>query len=254
MINLPANIKKKAQFLLMTMLCASAPGCATTKPNTQEPAQTQTPANYPTLPDAWFAVWSPLGEPPLIEFTFPAPQDMYVGEIHRASGHLRFGKARTFDRARGRFEIFTHAVEMGEHDLTQNVQNAIDMLYAKRFPKIYYEIRSITSNAEKIEFNKQTPITLHGLFKLKGVTFTQDVQATVNITQNQSDHPVMRLTGSFTITDIKSRFDISGPGDPEQEAANNVRLKFDFPLVPEDVAKAIKAKELSERRPFNQAD
>jgi len=250
MIRIP-HTEKRIPRVLLLLLCATISGCLTT----EKTSPAKVPASYDgPLPDAWFAVWSPLGEPPLIEFTFLPPQDIYVGEIHRASGHLRFGKGLTFDRARGKFSLFVHAIEMGEHDLTMNVQNAIDMLYGRRFPKIYYDIRSISSDAEKLSFGETTPITLHGLFKLKGITFPLNVDAIVHPTSNETGDPVLMLTGSFTIKSLKSRFDISGPGDPDEEAANTVILKFRFPLVPEETAKAIKAKELSERRPYSETE
>jgi len=236
---------------LSLLSCIVAGGCASNaKINPKA-----TPVSYDgPLPDAWYPVWSPLGEPPLIEFHFAPPQDIYVGEIHRAAGHLRFSKGLTFDRARGKFSVHVHAVEMGDDDLTLNVQNAIDMLNGRRFPKIYYEIRSITSDADKLSFGVATPIRLRGLFKLKSVTFPLDVDAVVQPTLDDGGEPIMMLTGSFTLRNLKNRFDISGPGDPDDEAGNTVTINFRFPLVPEERSKAIQAKELSERKPYSEPD
>lgn len=233
------------------LCCAAAGGCAA---NAKISSQAS-PASYDgQLPDAWYAVWSPLGELPLIEFHFAPPQDIYVGEVHRASGVLRFGKGLTFERARGKFSIYIHAIEMGEDDLTLNVQNAIDMLDRRRFPKIYYDIRSVSSNAENLSFGVATPIVLHGLFKLKGVTFPLDVNAVVLPTVDEGGEPIMMLTGSFTLRNLKSRFDITGPGDPDNEAGDTVTINFRFPLVPEQRSKAIRAKELSERKPYSEPE
>lgn len=233
------------------LLGASACGCAATPKTPGE----KTPASYDApLPDDWHAVWSPLGEPPLVEFRFPPPQDSYVGEIHRVNGHLRFGEGLAFDRARGNFSVHVHAVEMGEPDLTLNVQNAIDMLHARRHPKISYEIRSVKSDTEKLTFGVRTPVVLRGLFRLKGITFPLNVAAIVQPTLDETEQPIMMLTGTFALTDIKNRFDISGPGDPEDESSSTVILNFRFRLLPKERADAIRAKELSERKPYSEPD
>jgi|GEM_PF-6094172 len=126
------------------------------------------------------------------------------------------------------------------------------MLDQRRFPKIHYEIRSITSNAEKLTFGVATPIQLHGLFKLKGVTVPLDVDATALLTLDDSELPILLLTGSFTLANLKNRFDVTGPGEPDSPEANTVILDFRFPLVPEKRANAIRAKELSERKPYSE--
>lgn len=148
-----------------------------------------------------------------------------AGEVRNVSGRLLLGPSDQLAGVQGRLDVNILEVTMGEPDLDSNVHNNVEFLQAKSFPQSSYEIRSITSAAKTLKPGEPAPVTLHGLFALKGVVVPMDVAAQMKLGKDGAANS-LTLEGSFAIEQLRERFHIAGPGAENDPAGDRLLLDF----------------------------
>lgn len=174
------------------------------------------------IPTRWKVAAPSPADTPLILFHFPAPLDLYRGEVTAAKGQLEIADDLTLRGARGHIEVDTRtAVTMGDPILNEAIRGSL-MLSSKKFPTARFEITSIGSENRPLSFGQLTPAALTGNFTLKGKTITLTVPAEVEPIVADDGRPLLLMHSAFRI-DL-NQFDIQGADGPEPA---NHTLLFD---------------------------
>lgn len=168
-------------------------------------------------------------DPPLIQFRFPAPLDLYRGEVIAAAGRLQLPDDMTLNGADGFIEVDTRSsVTMGDPVLDEAIQGSL-ILYARKYPASRFEITSMTSEDRPLAFGRLTPASMTGNFALKGKTIALTVPTEVEPIIGEDGKPRLLMRSSFRI-DL-DRFEIQGADGPDPA---NHTLLFDVNAVLEE--------------------
>jgi len=160
--------------------------------------------------------------PPLILFRFPAPLDLYRGEVITADGQLTLPDSRRLNGAKGFIEVDTRsAVTMGDPVLNEAIQGSL-ILYSYKYPTSRFDITAISSEAQPIAFGQLTPASMSGNFNLKGKTIPLSVPVEVEPILGDDGGPRLLMRSAFQI-DL-TQFEIEGADGPDPA---NHTLLFD---------------------------
>lgn len=173
-----------------------------------------------------------------ISFSFPPPHNVYAGEFARVDGWL---KLPCDGEICGEFRVSVADLDMGETDLTRSVQFAAEMLQGETYPQAAFVVRQIAPQADVARFladsfgnpASETPsplesrradrsldLALSGDFQLKGVTGPMSVPVRLTpAAPGGTNAPTLLLTGSFTIDNLTSKYNLAvpEPGDPASD-------------------------------------
>lgn len=151
------------------------------------------------------------GEPPIIQFRFPAPLDNYAGEVTAASGALTLSDGLNLDGASGYIEVDTRStITMGEPTLDEAIRGSL-LLYTKQYPTSRYDISRVTSG-DKIAYGQLSPGVVSGTFTLKGKRVPLECPAEFEPIIGEEGKPRLIVRTSFSI-DLRE-FDIEGAEGP----------------------------------------
>ncbi len=165
-------------------------------------------------------------DPPTILFRFPAPLDLYRGEVVATTGQLTLPDDLTLNGTKGFIEVDTRsAVTMGDPVLNEAIQGSL-MLYSRKYPASRFEITSIGSENRPLSFGQLTPASMSGKFTLKGKTIDLTVPTEIEPIIGDDHRPRLLMRSAFGI-DL-NRFDIEGADGP---APASHTLLFDVNAV-----------------------
>jgi len=184
----------------------------------------------PKLARHWVVAKPDASAPPLIQFGFPAPLDMYSGEVKRVTGKLTLDEKLLLGSATGFFEADPTSVTMGETDLDDALRGSL-FLHVEKYPTSRFTIQSVAADDSAIAYGQATTATLTGKFELKGVHVPLSVRATFEPIIDDGGNPRLLMQGAFSINlrDFKIE-EADGP-----EPANHT-LNFNVHFVLEPAA------------------
>ena len=196
---------------------------------TKPPEKTEQTAQDVALPSRWLLEKPGLDDPPMIQFHFPAPLDNYSGEVNDGFGGFQLPDALQLDGGQGFIEIDTRsAVTMGDPALDEAIRGSM-ILYVKKYPNARFDLESISSDGQPIDYGRLTPAQVHGIFTLKGrsMPLTAVMEAEPIIADDGV--PRLFLRGAFTINLMD--FDIEGTDGPAP-ARHTLMFDVNFKLKP----------------------
>jgi len=165
------------------------------------------------IPTNWVLEKSGSGEPPMIQFRFPAPLDNYAGEVLAAKGELTLPQSLIASGAAGFVEIdTTSAITMGDPRLDEAIRGSM-MLHTKKFPTAKFVINSIASDDQPIAYGRLTPVIVTGAFTLKGKSVPLTSKTEFEPVVGEDGNPRLVIRGAFNI-DLRV-FTIEGADGPE---------------------------------------
>ncbi len=151
------------------------------------------------------------GDPPIIQFRFPAPLDNYTGEVTAASGALTLPEGLNLDGASGFVEVDTRSsITMGEPTLDEAIRGSL-LLYTREYPASRYDISRVSSDDE-IAYGQLSPGVVSGTFTLKGKSVALECPAEFEPVIGEGGEPRLIVRTAFSI-DLRE-FDIEGAEGP----------------------------------------
>ena len=183
----------------------------------------------PRLGRNWVVAKPDASAPPLIQFGFPAPLDMYAGEVKRVSGKLTLGNGLSLGSAQGYFEADPASVTMGEPDLDDALSGSL-FLQVSKYPTSRFVIESVSAERARIAFGHTSTTTLTGTFELKGVGVPLSVRTTFEPVIDNGGNPRLLMQGAFSIN--LRDFKIEEADGPEP-ANHTLNFNIHFVLEPE---------------------
>ncbi len=177
------------------------------------------------LPGSWQIKPHSPHDDPAIQFRFPAPLDVYSGEVPSINGRLSFPATMIINGMNGYIKADPRSVTMGEPDLDAAIQGTV-FLDTDAFPEAKFIISDVSADSAVLAFGQMHTLNINGNFSMKGKTNPMSVQAQIEPIIGEKDTPLILITGSFPIN--LKRFDIEGATGPEPQ---KYTLLFDFNLV-----------------------
>jgi hypothetical protein len=156
---------------------------------------------------------------PAVQFTFPAPLDMYAGEAGDVSGHLTLGDGLSIQGMRGRFLADPGSVTMGEPDLDAAIHAT--MLEVAAYPESYFVIERIESEFAEPAFGQVAAAVMHGGFTMKGQTIPLTVPISLEAYLGRDGRPRLSIDGRWELR-LLEPFGIDGP--PGEAPANDTLI------------------------------
>jgi polyisoprenoid-binding protein YceI len=186
------------------------------------------------LTSLWFLEKPGLGDPPMIQFHFPAPLDNYAGEVKDGTGELQLPEDLQLAGSQGFIEIDTRsAVTMGDPALDEAIRGSM-ILYVKKYPTARFEIESISSDGQPIDYGRLTPAQVRGILTLKGKSMPLAAIMEAEPVIADDGLPRLLLRGAFTINLMD--FDIEGADGPAP-ARHTLMFDVNFKLKPGTLTK-----------------
>lgn len=208
-------------------VCLQVAGCAASDRGASPPA-----------PAIKWSIAANQSDAAVIDFQFPAPQDAHGGQVRKAEGWIVLDGNR--QDPCGFFAVNIADVDMGDADLTRNVQYARELLHAEAHPRATYTVKSIV-NGDRIAHAMlgagcvpgpgawpSVEARLLGDFELKGVSVPLEVAAEIECVQEAGGEPHLLMTAEFALDSLNRTFGITGPGGAD---AAGDRLLFNCRFV-----------------------
>ncbi len=167
--------------------------------------------NY-QLPRHWVMEEAQLGSPPRLQFTFPAPLDIYSGEATKIIGQLELQNATNLSTARGLFEVNPRSVTMGDPDLDHTLYDDADYLHVAKYASSKFTLESIDVEPGLFRYGELLQGTMHGQFEMKGVKTPLSVRTEFEPVLSEQGQPRLLMRGSFEIR--LQPFNIAQPDGP----------------------------------------
>jgi polyisoprenoid-binding protein YceI len=169
---------------------------------------------------------------PAVQFTFPAPLDMYTGEAQSVSGDLTLGDGLSLGAMRGRFVADPASVTMGESDLDAAIHGT--MLLVEEYPTSDFVIERVETDFDRPEFGQVAAAVLHGRFTMKGQSIPLTVPVSVEAFLGHDGRPRVSIDGTWRLR-LLEPFGIEGaPGDPPTNDTLIFQCHLVFKPVPEN--------------------
>ena len=177
------------------------------------------------IPLKWTLAKPGPGDPPMVQFRFPAPLDQYTGEVKQGNGKFRLAEGKTLNGADGFVEMDPATVTMGVEDLDEVLQGSL-FLDTDDHPAARFEVESVSGDGRPVEYGHLSPAAVSGTFHLKGTSKPMQVVMEMEPVIGEEGKPRLLARGRFRI-DL-TEFDIEGADGPEP--ARNT-LVFDVNLA-----------------------
>lgn len=190
----------------------------------QPPGRAAAAVNAAQLGRRWVMASAGPGEPPIVQFRFPAPLDNNAGEVTAAGGAIQFAEGLQLSSVDGFVEVDAHtAITMGEPMLDEAIRGSV-MLNAKKYPVIRFEIEQVASD-ETLAYGNLIPAVVNGTLVLKGKRLALSCPAEFEAVIGEDGEPRLITRTAFKI-DLRE-FDIEGAEGP---APQRHTLLFDVHL------------------------
>lgn len=163
------------------------------------------------IPIAWELAASGRDDPPMVQFRFPAPLDQYTGEVRKGTGEFRLSDGKQLTGATGYVEMDPTTVTMGVPDLDQVLQGSL-FLDTDDHPAARFEVASVSSDGQPVDYGQLSPAAVSGTFHLKGAAKPMRVVMEMEPVIGREGQPRLLARGRFQI-DL-TKFDIEGADGP----------------------------------------
>lgn len=182
------------------------------------------------LPRAWRVAAPEPGDPPRVQFRFPAPLDWLRGEAGAVAGELVLAGPGRLHGASGHVEADAASVTLGEDELDQTVHGA-GYLEVESHPTARFALEAFEAEAD-LAYGRLTQAVATGRFELRGRAVPLTVRVQLEPIVAADDRPRLVASGAFTLP-LRDPWGLEGPGGPEPA---NSTLVFDVHLVLEPSA------------------
>ncbi len=181
-----------------------------------------------TLPQKWILDSIHADQPPLLRIRFPAPLDVYSGAATMGSARFILNPDITINNARGQFVIDAKSLSMGDAGLDKALQGRM-FLNTKKYPESKFVIESIKGDGKPLAFGELKPITVSGIFTLKGISINLTPSMQIEPILGNDMKPRLIISGDFKLN--LRNFNIDDADGPEP-ANHTLILDFYFIMKP----------------------